>query len=272
VFVADWHDGHVGGHHMSDHKPGQMTGRIYRLTPKGGGGKYAVPKKRTALSMLASPNLASRYIAWQQLHQVGAQAESALAKLWQGDEQRLRARALHLLARIGGLEKKYIGEALGDDNADIRITGLRIARERGHDVIPLVKQLAGDPSAAVRRECAIALRHNTSPAAPALWANLAQQHDGKDRWYLEALGLALDRQQDKFFGAWLEAVGSEWDTPAGRDIVWRSRSKMTSDLLVKIILNKNTKPADKPRFIRALDFQSGPEKDAALIKLLSAGS
>jgi hypothetical protein len=47
---------------------------------------------------------------------------------------------------------------------------------------------------------------------------------------------------------------------------------MTSDLLVKIILNKNTKPADKPRFIRALDFQSGPEKDAALIKLLSAGS
>ena len=34
VFVADWHDSHVGGHHMADHKPGQMTGRIYRLTPK----------------------------------------------------------------------------------------------------------------------------------------------------------------------------------------------------------------------------------------------
>ena len=271
VFVADWHDGHVGGHHMTDHKKGQMTGRIYRLTPKGSDGRYAVPQKRTALSMLASPNLAARYIGWQQLNKVGAKAEGTLTKLWQDDDQRLRARALHLLARIDGLEKKYIGAALGDDNPDIRVTGLRIARERGIDVIPLVKQLVGDPSAAVRRECAIALRHNESPAAPALWAKLAQQHDGNDRWYLEALGLALDRQQDKFFGAWLEVVGSEWDTLAGRDIVWRSRSKKTPDLLVKILLDEKTGEADKPRYIRALDFQSGPEKEAALIKLLSAG-
>ena len=208
--------------------------------------------------MLASPNLAARYIGWQQLNKVGAAAEGTLAKLWQSDDPRLRARALHLLARIDGLEKKYIGAALGDDNPDIRVTGLRIARERGIDVIPLVKQLVGDPSAAVRRECAIALRHNESPAAPELWAKLAQQHDGNDRWYLEALGLALDRQQDKFFGAWLEAVGSEWDTLAGRDIVWRSRSKKTPDLLVKILLDKKTGEAQKPRYIRALDFQSGP--------------
>ena len=111
-----------------------------------------------------------------------------------------------------------------------------------------------------------------SPATPALWAKLAQQHDGADRWYLEALGLALDRQQDKFFGAWLEAVGSNWNTPAGRDIVWRSRSSKTPDLLVKILLNNKTTEEEKPRYIRALDFQSGPEKDAALIKLLGAGS
>ena len=35
---------------------------------------------------------------------------------------------------------------------------------------------------------------------------------------------------------------------------------------------KKTKEADKPRYIRAPDFQSGPEKDAALLKLLGAGS
>ena len=123
---------------MTDHKPGQMTGRIYRLTPKGSNGKYTLPKNRTALSMLASPNMGERYIAWQQLNGVGAKAEDTLVKLWQDDDQRLRARALHLLARIDGLEKKYISAALSDDNADIRITGLRIARVRGHDIIPLV--------------------------------------------------------------------------------------------------------------------------------------
>ena len=67
-------------------------------------------------------------------------------------------------------------------------------------------------------------------------------------------------------------IRDSWDTPAGRDIVWRSRSSKTPDLLVKILLNKKTAEEEKPRYIRALDFQSGPEKDAALIKLLGAGS
>ena len=272
VFVADWHDGHVGGHHMTDHKKGQMTGRIYRLTPKGKSKAYKIAKNRTASSMLSSPNMSERYVAWQQLHKVGAKAETTLLELWKSDDQRIRARALHLLARIKGAEKKYINLALKDNNPDIRITGIRIARERGLDVIPFVKKMVNDKDAGVRRACAIALRHNESPEAPALWTKLAQQHDGKDRWYLEALGLALDKQQDKFFGAWLEAIGSDWDTPAGRDIIWRSRSSKTSDLLVKILLNKKTKDEEKPRYIRALDFQSGPEKDAALIKLIGAGS
>ena len=272
VFVADWHDGHVGGHHMTDHKLGKMTGRIYRLTPKGKSKAYKIAQNRTASTMLTSPNMAERYVAWQQLHKVGAKAEGSLLNLWKSDNQRIRARALHLLARIKGAEKKYINIALADKNPDIRITAIRIARERGLDVIPFVKKMADDKDAGVRRACAIALRHNESPDAPALWAKLAQQHDGKDRWYLEALGIALDKQQDKFFGAWLEAVGSDWDTSAGRDIVWRSRSSKTSDLLVKILLNKKTKDEEKPRYIRALDFQSGPEKDKALIKLIGAGS
>ena len=139
-------------------------------------------------------------------------------------------------------------------------------------MIPFVRKMVNDKDSGVRRECAIALRHNNSPQAPGLWAQLAKQHNGQDRWYLEALGLALDKQQDKFFEAWLDAVGSNWDTPGGRDIIWRSRSSKTSNLLVEILLNKKTKEAEKSRYIRALDFQSGPEKEAALIKLIGAGS
>ena len=257
---------------MTDHKPGQMTGRIYRLTPKGKSKTYKIEKNRTASSMLSSPNMSERYIAWQQFHKVGSQAEETLLKMWGSDDQRIRARAIHLLARIEGIEKKYINKALNDNNPDIRITGIRIARERGLDMIPFIKKMVNDTDSGVRRECAIALRHNKSPQAPALWAQLAKKHNGQDRWYLEALGLALDKQQEKFFGAWLEAVGNNWDTPGGRDIIWRSRSSKTSNLLVEILLNKKTKESEKSRYIRALDFQSGPEKDAALIKLISAGS
>ena len=123
----------------------------------------------------------------------------------------------------------------------------------------------------MRRECALALRHNESPEAPKLWVNLAQKHDGKDRWYLEALGIGADKQENKFFEAWLAAVGDKWNTPAGRDIIWRSRSNKAPDLLVKIITDKNTDAAQKDHYMRALDFIKGPEKDAALLQIATGG-
>jgi hypothetical protein len=55
-------------------------------------------------------------------------------------------------------------------------------------------------------------------------------------------------------------------TPAGRDIVWRSRAKQTPMLLAEII--KNTDPKQHPRYMRAFDFLSGPEKDQALKSIL----
>jgi hypothetical protein len=157
--------------------------------------------------------------------------------------------------------------ALKDSDQDIRIVGLRSARLLKMDALPYVKRLAKDGSPQVRRECAIALRHSSSSEAPALWTSLAQQYDGKDRWYLEALGIAADKQEDKFFGAWLSAVGDKWNTPAGREIVWRSRSTKAPALLVKLITDKNTTPREREHFMRALDFIRGPERDAALVEI-----
>ena len=162
--------------------------------------------------------------------------------------------------------------ALKDPDSDLRVTALRIAREEGLDVIPLIKQLAKDPSAQVNRESILALRHHASPEAPELWAELAQKYTGKDRWYLEALGIGADQQWDAFLGTWLKKVGDTWNSPANRDIVWRSRAKATPDLLVKLINDKSTTEADKQRYLRAFDFLTGPEKDSALLKLLTAAN
>ncbi|HEX5106397.1 MAG TPA: dehydrogenase, partial [Pirellulaceae bacterium] len=111
--------------------------------------------------------------------------------------------------------------------------------------------------------------HSKSSAAPELWAQLAMQHDGQDRWYLEALGLAADKQWDAFLDAYLALAGdSARSTPAGRDIIWRSRAKKTPELLVKILKDPATKEEDQPRYFRAFDFLNGPEKEAALKSLL----
>jgi hypothetical protein len=257
---------------MADQKLDAMTGRIYRVKPSGS--KPSVPKLNLntpagCVEALQSPNLSTRYLAWTRLNALQGKAEKDLQPLWKGSDQRMRARSLHLLARIKGKEKQYVEEAITDANADVRITGLRIARELKMDVIPLVKALAQDSSAQVRRECAIALRHNSSPAAPKLWADLAVQHDGKDRWYVEALGIGADRQWDAFLGAWLVQMGDNWNTAAGRLIVWRSRSKKTAGLLVKIISDKGLSAQERNHYFRSLDFISGPEKDAALVELLT---
>jgi putative membrane-bound dehydrogenase-like protein len=270
LYIADWHDAGVGGHNMADRVLETMTGRIYRVAPKGN--RPSIPKLDVksaagAVTALQSPNMATRYLAWTALHDMQAKAEKPLAKLWKDTDPRMRARALQLLARIKGKEQEYVSAALADRDADIRITGLRIARSLKQDVIPAVRSLASDPSAQVRRECAIALRHSPSPEAPQLWAALAKQHDGKDRWYLEALGIGMDGQADKFFGAWLSQVGEQWNTPAGRDIVWRSRSSKAPALLAKIITDKSTSAKEKEHFLRALDFIQGPEKDAALVEI-----
>jgi hypothetical protein len=274
VYIADWNDAGVGGHNMEDRKLDAMTGRVYRVAPKGG--KPSVPKLDLtsvggSVAALQSPNQATRYAAWTKLHEMQGKAENDLSKLWKGSDARMRARAMHLLARIKGSEKKYVEQAVNDGNPDLRITGLRIARELKLDVVPYVKMLARDASAQVRRESAIALRHNPSPEAPKLWAQLAAQHDGKDRWYLEALGIGADNQWDKFFDAWLAEAGDKWNTPAGRDIVWRSRSRKTPALLVKLINDKGLSAKERDHYFRSLDFITGPEKDAAMAELALSG-
>ena len=131
-----------------------------------------------------------------------------------------------------------------------------------------MRKLVSDKSPQVRRECAIALRHEKTSQAAKLWAELAMHHDGKDRWYLEALGLSSDLNADACFDAWLAKVGDKWNTPAGRDVIWRVRAKSAPSYLVKILKDEKVSAESHPRYVRALDFHSGPEKDKALESLL----
>jgi hypothetical protein len=226
-----------------------------------------VKSAKGAVAALQSANMSTRYLAWTALNQMQGKAEKELAKLWASGNPRMRARAVNLLARIKGSEQKYVDAAVADADYNIRITGLRLARSLKMDVIPYLRQLAKDSSTQVRRECAIALRHSGSPEAPGLWVALAQRHNGKDRWYLEALGIAMDKQEDKFFEAWLARVGDQWNSPAGRDIIWRSRSTKAPAWLARIITDKSTTTKEREHFMRSLDFIKGSEKDAALVEI-----
>jgi putative membrane-bound dehydrogenase-like protein len=274
LMIADWYDPGVGGHQTGDKNlTAGVKGRVYRVAPVGS--KYEIPKldlttPAGAAAALANPNNATRYLAWTTLHDLGPAAEPELLKLWNNkDEPRLRARALHLLARIKGSEQKYVDAAISDADENIRMTGLRIARDLKLDVLAIVKKLTSDPSPQVRREAAIALRDQKSPEAATLWADLAAKHTAGDRWDTEALGIASEGRADAFFDAYLAKVGENgWNTPAGRDIVWRTRAAKCAPLLTKIILDKQTAPERLWQYFRAFDFLPAPARDAALATLL----
>jgi hypothetical protein len=267
LFVADWFDPGVGGHGMRD----LDHGRVFRIAPPDH--RYAPPRQdfksvEGALAALQSPNNAARYRGWVALQHFGRQAHEPLKKLAANGDPRHRARAIWLLGKMEGIDhEKVVASAIADAHSDIRIVGLRLARQLENvDKLLVVEKLVRDPSAQVRRECAIALRHSTAEKAPDLWAELAVQHDGSDRWYLEALGIGSDLNSDACFQAWLKKSGGDISAAGAKDIIWRSRSKEACAWLAKIVLA--TPPEDHARYMRAFDFHSGPEKDQALATIL----
>jgi putative heme-binding domain-containing protein len=130
----------------------------------------------------------------------------------------------------------------------------------------LAQRIIQDSDYQVKRELAIALHHVKNPEVDAMWAALASQHTGEDRWYLEALGIGADRAWDSRLAAYLALKPA--DSPAFRDIIFRSRTALANSYLFQYL--KEVKPLnDKLRYFRALDFIPGEEKSALLVQLIN---
>lgn len=266
IMVADWYDPGVGGGAAGD----SDKGRIFRISPdqsKYRFKKIEVEDIKSAIQALKSPNMATRYNGWTYLNKAGSSAEEALVALWKNENPVYRARALWLLGFLNA--EKYVAEALKDQNPDIRITGIRVARQQGLEVVSLVRQMLKDPSSQVKRELAIALRYFNTKAAGEAWAQLAAIYQGGDRWMLEALGIGAMDNWENCFSAWVELTGDNWHSVAARDIIWRSRDPQAIELLAKIIKDPNTSKSEVPRYFRAFDFHTDPAKNDALLSMLN---
>ncbi len=266
LIVADWFDPIVCCHETRDDR-----GRLFRVAPKGH--KYAIPPfdyttAEGAVAALRNPNLAVRYNAWTALNKMQETAREPLGILAADNDPRLRARALWLLAAIKGNASATVQQASRDKSEDVRATALRIARRHQLALVPLVTQLVRDPSSVVRRECALTLRGSNAIQAAKLWAELAIQYDGHDRWYLEALGIGAQGHDANCLKVWLTKVGDDWREKAGRDIVWRSRAPKAASSIATLVLDPKVPDAEHPRLMRALDFHHGVAKEQAIRRIV----
>jgi putative membrane-bound dehydrogenase-like protein len=282
LFVADWYDPGVGGHNMGDHEAKTIRGRLYRVAPKDS--KYAVkaPDFSTpegCAAALKSPNRATQYVAARSLEAFAGKAKTALSGLAKDTNPRLRARAMAVSANIPALAVEAIKSGLTDADSDLRVAAVRLSSTLSRygvlDTSPLentpglAQKLIQDPSAQVRREIALTL-YAGKQIAP-MWAALARQYDGQDRWYIEALGIGAAGNDDACFDAWLSAIGGEtgpWNNAAGRDIIWRLRGTKTAHYLARILSDPSVSAEDAPKFLRAFDFiPANDEKTNALVQL-----
>ena len=226
VFVCDWYDPGVGGHATGDKDAQKLRGRIYRLAPKGF--KPAAPKldldsPRGQIAALCSPNQATRYLGYTRLAAGGEPARAALAGFAsKSGNARLMARALWLLA-VGPDGKQVVGETINRaKDLDVRVAAIRMARRIGMDMTAVARELAADPSIVIARELCLAMYHEpTDKALPVLVA-LADRYDGKDRWYLEALGIGATGRENELLEAWLRD-GKNKDPKVVEGITWRMK-------------------------------------------------
>ena len=278
LFVADWYDAGVGGHAMADNEEPFLRGRIYRVSPNRGA--LSVPKLNLsdaegAVIALKSPNKATQYLAYRALRTMGDRSLPALQSLFEKGEPRMRARALSLLARNSKTALSGLRVALTDPDPDLVVTAIRLATmlaKTGQldtsalEATPgLIGRLVGHSDPQVRRQLAISLFH--SKQTEQMWAKLAAQHEGRDRWYLEALGIGAREMDDLCFDAWFSEVKGNWNTPGGRDILWRLRTAKTARYLAKLLLES---PSEM-RYMRAFDFiPESRERSEALLSLVKA--
>jgi putative membrane-bound dehydrogenase-like protein len=269
LIIADWYDPGVGGHAAGD----QQRGRIYRVAPVGS--KYKIPvfdysTPGGAIVALQNPNLAIRHHAWIALQRFGDSAVPELQRLWQSSSNaRMRARAFWLLVKMPGKENAMIQQAIKDSNPEIRILGIRAASQLKKDITGVITQLVNDQDVHVLRECALSLHHLRDSKAADLWTTLALKHDGKDRWFLEALGIGADNQWDKFFASYVGKVKEPLQNDAGRDIVWRARTELAVPYIAELASQQNVDLKQRLRYFRAFDFNHGPAKSKLLLNMIT---
>jgi putative membrane-bound dehydrogenase-like protein len=269
IYVADWFDARVGGHGTRDNG---YNGSIYRIAPKGF--KSRVPKldlQTTAgqIAALKSPAVNVRFSGFDRLRRRGAEAVPAVAALLSDPNPFIAARAVWLLAQMGETGRAKITPLLGSTDATLRLVAYRALRRADHEVLAMARRMADDKSAAVRREVALTLRDVPAEQSLNTLVKLARQFDGRDRSYLEALGLGSRGKEREVFAAIAEIMGgpAETWTDAFAWIAWRLHPEEAVNDFKARVLSADLSMDQRKLMLTALAFVPSRLAAGAMIEI-----
>jgi putative membrane-bound dehydrogenase-like protein len=305
VFIADWYDPGVGGHGMGD----TTRGRIHRLSSKGN--KYQVPKvdlasKDGVLAALGSPCLATRAVAITAIRRWSDREVNLFVRgmVESGENPLTIARAFwhtritatpHESVMPAGREEAFrrlLGKLEEDPRSRVQSKRTlvkdsaeyaRVHGKKPQDVIlellhaDLDYNLNNVPAVQrhpmVFREMALALQTLEPERAAKLFFPLAKLYDGKDRFYLAALGIAVGTDPkrrediladfDKHFPDWNERTAN---------LIWELRPPSVMPRLEQKLFDAATPAAQRAQIV---DILAGSDDVAAgrlLVRVLGEES
>jgi len=226
LFVSDWNS------HTNARGSGNALGGIFRIAKKDA--KVMLPKldfSTTAglLEALKSPAPGVRWVAQDRLSKQEKVFEELTAFLTANEGNHYYvARGLFLMARLkNGLGASFVNEILKSNDEQMRMVAIRALRfSEKMPVAAIVEKMVRDPSAAIRREVLAMMRGMEWQDVREPLEKLIMGYDGKNRWYLEALGAVSDDYLEKVYDVLVKPQQPDpkvWNERQ-MNLAWRIRS------------------------------------------------
>ena len=269
IYIADWHDERSGGHSTQDES---AAGAIYRIAPKSF--KPVIPaldlkSVEGAIAALKSPNPAVRFLGFQALQKYGGAALHSVQKLIDHQNPYIAARAIWLLPHLGKDGKKKTIELLNSTDRNQRLVAYRSLR-RTEGSIPYAKKMAKDSDTGIRRDVALSLRSVNFEKCKDIFVELAKGYDGKDKNYLEAIGLGAAGKENEVWTHLRNSLGfsdsSKWTDTFAR-ITWRLWPSNAIPDLVKRAQNSKLSIDQRKFAIESIAFINHESAPDALLEL-----
>ncbi|BCX49086.1 hypothetical protein HAHE_29940 [Haloferula helveola] len=275
IYVTDWFDPRVGGHADLDDS---CSGTIYRIAPKGFkpvNPKIDLATVEGAIAALRSPAPNVRWTGFDALRKKGAEALPAVTALLGDPDPWIAARGIWLLPYLGAGGTAKCEELLKSDKASTRLVAFRALKRAGKDVYSIAQTLAKDPSPALRRDAALAMRGLPADKAAPVLIEVAKGWDGKDKNYLEAIGLGAENQEPAVWNAMRDALSPgdplTWNDQFAK-LTWRLWPTTAIDALKKRASANSLTKEQRDFAVESISFIDDPAAPDALFALISEDS
>jgi len=264
AYMSDWNS------YSNGRGRGNAQGAIYKISSKTTMPKNPAIDFNTTdglLEALKSPAVSVRWVAVDRLKKKKA-IFPKLKKFYESTKNPWhKARAVWLMGLIKDTDaKKFIESLFIHSDPQFRVLALRtLIFSYPEEKIKYLNLASKDKSNAIKREVAVNLRDVSYEDSKQMLKRIVEAYDGKNRYYLEALGIAAKGKEKEVYKELLKPnlpSFEKWND-LHKSLAWRLRSIEALDDLMNCLINQKPDIKEFRRWIMTFSLAYNPKEQAA---------